>query len=111
MQVSATPLVHKKREKVKLLTVIGIAFAIALLLAMPILARTNPAPTTAYDLGWYTIDGGGATFSTGGEYSLGGTIGQPDAGTLSGGSYALRGGFWVDAADNVKVHLPMVVRP
>ena len=40
------------------------------------------------------MDGGGATFSTGGGYSLGGTAGQPDAGELSGGGYTLGGGFW-----------------
>ncbi len=27
-------------------------------------------------------------------YSVSGTIGQPDAGAMSGGSYALSGGFW-----------------
>src|SRR5262245_12842301 len=48
-----------------------------------------------YDLSWNTIDGGGATFSTGGAYSLGGTIGQPDAGAaMTGGSFTLVGGFW-----------------
>lgn len=47
-----------------------------------------------YDLSWNTIDGGGATFSTGGAYSLGGTIGQPDAGQMAGGAYSLAGGFW-----------------
>ena len=47
-----------------------------------------------YALSWYTVDGGGATFSTGSSYTLGATIGQPDVGTLSGGSYTLAGGFW-----------------
>jgi hypothetical protein len=42
---------------------------------------------------WHTIDGGGGT-STGGVYSVGGTIGQPDAGAMSGGAYTLQGGFW-----------------
>jgi hypothetical protein len=42
---------------------------------------------------WYTIDGGGGT-STGGTFTLSGTIGQPDAGVLTGGSFVLRGGFW-----------------
>ncbi len=51
------------------------------------------APQSGYSIDWYTIDGGGATFSTGGSYSLGATIGQPDAGLLSGGSYQLNGGF------------------
>jgi len=47
-----------------------------------------------YDLSWYTIDGGGVMFSTGGEYELSGTIGQPDAGVLANGEYTLQGGFW-----------------
>ena len=47
----------------------------------------STALSTGYDLSWYTIDGGGATFSTGGSYSLGGSIGQADAGSVSGGSY------------------------
>ncbi len=47
-----------------------------------------------YALEWNTIDAGGHTFSSGGAYTLGGTIGQPDAGALSGGSYTLSGGFW-----------------
>jgi hypothetical protein len=49
------------------------------------------------DLSWNTIAGGGATYSNGGTYSLGGTIGQGSAGTLSGGSYSLTGGFWAEA--------------
>lgn len=51
-----------------------------------------------YDLSWNTIDGGGG-ISTGGTYALTGTIGQPDANsvTLTGGTYALNGGFWPGA--------------
>lgn len=47
-----------------------------------------------YDLIWNTIDGGGTTVTTGDVYALGGTIGQADAGTSAGGSYAIEGGFW-----------------
>jgi hypothetical protein len=47
-----------------------------------------------FDLSWSTVDGGGGTSSTGGTYELGGTIGQPDAGRLTGGMYTLDGGFW-----------------
>jgi hypothetical protein len=43
---------------------------------------------------WYTVDGGGVAQSTGGDFELSGTIGQPDAGLMSGGSYTLSGGFW-----------------
>jgi hypothetical protein len=46
---------------------------------------------------WYTVDGGGGT-STGGVYSVSGTIGQPDAGgPMSGGNFSLTGGFWAMA--------------
>ena len=45
-----------------------------------------------------TIDNGGG-ISTGGDFSLTGTIGQADANhqTSTGGDFALAGGFWADA--------------
>ncbi len=47
-----------------------------------------------YAINWHTIDGGGGT-STGGVYSVSGTIGQPDASpTMTNGQYAITGGFW-----------------
>jgi hypothetical protein len=46
-----------------------------------------------YSINWYKVAGGGGT-STGGPYSLSGTIGQPDAGSMTGGSYGIVGGFW-----------------
>jgi len=46
-----------------------------------------------YSIDWFSIDGGGGS-STGGVYSVTGTIGQPDAGHMSGGNFALDGGFW-----------------
>jgi hypothetical protein len=49
---------------------------------------------SAFDLDWYTVDGGGATYLTGGQYTLGATAGQPDAGSMSGGDFELGGGFW-----------------
>lgn len=39
-------------------------------------------------------DGGGAMQIAGGEFELSATIGQPDAGVLTGGEFALTGGFW-----------------
>jgi hypothetical protein len=49
----------------------------------------------SYSIDWFTIDGGGGT-STGGVYSVSGTIGQPDANAtpMTGGNYSLTGGFW-----------------
>jgi hypothetical protein len=46
-----------------------------------------------FAINWFTIDGGGGD-SGGGQYVLHGTIGQPDAGAMSGGIYFLAGGFW-----------------
>lgn len=47
-----------------------------------------------YSIDWYKISGGGGT-STGGVYSVSGTIGQHDAGgPMLGGVYSLTGGFW-----------------
>jgi hypothetical protein len=52
------------------------------------------AAAQSYAITWHTIDGGGGT-STGGVYSVSGTIGQPDAGpTMTNGQYAVTGGFW-----------------
>ena len=52
-------------------------------------------PAQTYSIDWYTIDGGGGT-STGGVYSVSGTIGQPDAGgPMTNGQYSVTGGFWV----------------
>jgi hypothetical protein len=68
------------------------------------------AQSGGYDLTWSTLDGGGYMFSAGGGYSLGGTVGQPDAGALSGGSYTLVGGFWGGAMSAYKIYLPVVLR-
>jgi len=63
--------------------------AFLLILLSPVLGRAQN-----YSIGWYKIAGGGGT-SAGGNYSLSGTIGQPDASaTMTGGSYSLTGGFW-----------------
>lgn len=51
------------------------------------------AQTPGLSIAPASIDGGGGV-SSAGAYTLAGTAGQPDAGTLSGGSYALRGGLW-----------------
>lgn len=50
----------------------------------------------AFELRSSTLDGGGRT-SSGGQYSLTGTIGQPDVGTSASGGFALQGGFWTSA--------------
>jgi hypothetical protein len=55
---------------------------------------TLTASDQSYTIDWYKIAGGGGT-STGGTYTVSGTIGQPDAsGAMSGGNYSVTGGFW-----------------
>ena len=63
------------------------------LAALICLLTSAPGQGQSYSIDWSTIDGGGGT-STGGVYSVSGTIGQPDAGTMSGASYTVQGGFW-----------------
>lgn len=46
-----------------------------------------------YNIDWFKTAGGGGT-STGGVYSVSSTIGQHDAGVMSGGDFTLTGGFW-----------------
>jgi hypothetical protein len=93
-------------KKMSRFTVILLLLAlIALLLASVARAQSGGG----YDLTWSTVDGGGATWSAGGGYALGGTVGQPDAGVLSGGGYTLAGGFWGGAA-RYGVYLPLVLR-
>lgn len=64
-----------------------------LLLAGVALAPALMVCAQNYDISWHTIAGGGGS-STGGVYSVTGTIGQSDAGHMSGGNYTLDGGFW-----------------
>jgi len=66
-------------------------FAAAILVG----AAGSSAMAQDFSINWYTIDGGGGT-STGGDFSLSGTIGQHDAGgPMTGGDFSLTGGFWV----------------
>ena len=62
----------------------------AALLAAASIARAQTGGP--YSLIWSTIDGGGEMFSAGGSYTLGGTIGQADAGDLPGRATAAPAG-------------------
>jgi hypothetical protein len=75
-------------------------------------AQVSAAPSASYSISWYTVDGGGGTSSSGG-YTLTGTAGQPDAGSLhsASSSYTLGGGFWASFAGELqKLFLPLVRR-
>ena len=84
-----------------------------LVFAVALLGVVSASALAGYSLDWWTVDGGGATSSAGGSYSLGGTIGQPDAGASSGGGYTLSGGFWGGGAVAQAAHnlfLPLILR-
>jgi hypothetical protein len=57
------------------------------------LTAGNSVLAQGYSLDWWSVDGGGGT-SAGGSFILSGTVGQPDAGIMTGGQYTLSGGFW-----------------
>jgi hypothetical protein len=67
---------------------------LVLLLLAGLCGGLSSAQAQSYSINWYKVAGGGGT-SSGGTYSLSGTIGQADAGsTMNGGNYTLTGGFW-----------------
>ena len=72
-------------RKSKLLLLIFLTAAVLFIDAIDALAD--------YRIVWSTIDGGGGQ-SSGGQYKLTGTIGQPDTDYSAGGNYELLGGFW-----------------
>lgn len=65
-----------------------------------------------YDLTWWTVDGGGRTGISGGDYTLLSTAGQPDARDgITGGDFLLYGGFWYGAPWKVaELYLPVVIQ-
>jgi hypothetical protein len=63
-------------------------------LIIPLLLAASAIHAQQYTIDWYKIAGGGGT-STNSQYSVSGTIGQPDAGVaMSGGNFSVSGGFW-----------------
>lgn len=55
---------------------------------------TIHARAQSYSIPWFTIDGGGGGTSTSSVFSVTGTIGQPNAGKMSGTNYTVEGGYW-----------------
>src|SRR5204863_1848656 len=73
---------HLWRTPMKALSLLSLA-------AIPSAAFAQP-----FAISWFSIDAGGTTTVSAGTYTLGGTIGQPDAGLLTSGSLQCLGGFW-----------------
>src|SRR2546421_3777654 len=71
----------------------GMSWMVLVLVAVLADFAASRVSAQNYSIDWFTIDGGGGT-STGGVFSVSGTIGQPDAGHMSGGNFSIDGGFW-----------------
>jgi hypothetical protein len=85
--------------------------AVLLILGLLLTAVAMAAPQ-AFSLTWWTVDGGGGT-SQRNDYTLTGTIAQPEVGRLlTGDTYTLAGGFWGIGSPYTgeQVYLPIVTR-
>jgi hypothetical protein len=88
----------------------GLATLGLLLLLGGLSAVVSARSNEEYDLSWWTIDGGGGS-SSDGDLMLVGTVGQPDAGAVSGGGYTLSGGFWEGPAPaQYDIYIPLLLR-
>jgi hypothetical protein len=67
------------------------------MLAISAVALVPSAALAQFSIGAFAISSGGGN-STAGTFSVTGTVGQLDAGQMSGGSFAVLGGFWNAAA-------------
>jgi hypothetical protein len=67
---------------------------LGLVLGAALFVGSVAAAWAQLEISSFTVDSGGTSRASGGAYALAGTIGQPEAGQLSGGSYVLSGGFW-----------------
>ncbi len=83
-------------------------------LAVLLIVSLVSAQESELTVGWFTIDGGGGLSTDGGQYTLLGTIGQPDAGTVVSDGYALSGGFHAVDGGGIAfthaVYLPLILR-
>ena len=84
---------------------------VMLLVALLIITSQATAQSGGtYDLSWSTIDAGGGS-SSGDNYTLAGTLGQPDAvEQVANSPYTLAGGFWNSLLAPYQVYLPVILR-
>jgi hypothetical protein len=86
---------------------IFIILAATLLVALALLASVRAAGELT--IGWWSVDGGGS-HSSGGAYTVEGTIGQADAGTPSSDRFTVAGGYWAVALPRSRVLVPLIGR-
>jgi hypothetical protein len=79
---------HAKPRSLPLVSPAAAATLLLYALAAPASAQTGGG----FDLSWWSVDCGGGVASSG-SLSMTCTLGQPDAGQMSGGAFTLSGGF------------------
>ena len=65
---------------------------------LPEVSAPTSASPAAYQLNWYSINGGGAINATSTNYQMGLSVGQSVAGAASGTNYDVGIGFWYGAS-------------
>ncbi|UCG17345.1 MAG: hypothetical protein JSV19_04795 [Phycisphaerales bacterium] len=77
-----------------------LSILVGMALTLPVVTLGFEQTAGDFEIDWWTVDGGGVMSSTGSDFELSGTVGQPDANTavLSGGDFELTGGFWFGLA-------------
>ena len=85
-----------------------------LLIGLLVLAGTGLAYAQTgaiYELVAWTVDNGGDTPITGGDYELLSTVGQPEAAPdVRGGAYIVQSGFWPSRPQSAFIFLPIIMR-
>jgi hypothetical protein len=83
---------------------------LAILLLVAVVTLNIPAlAADGIEISRYSTGAGGV--SEGGGYSLQGSIGQAEAGSINGGEYRLNGGFWGGFIDQfLELFLPLINR-
>ena len=76
-----------------------------IMFSMFTVASTASLASAQLSISSFVIAGGGGT-SNGGTFTLSGTIGQHDAGTMAGGTLQLQGGFWTGVGSNTPACRP-----
>jgi cytochrome oxidase Cu insertion factor (SCO1/SenC/PrrC family) len=87
----------------------AISLVLALVLVLLLAGSTAHSQEEEYSLSWVTLTGGGT--SSGGDFTLVATTGQPEVSLATiGGEYTLVGGVWGSAIAPRFVYLPLVLR-
>src|SRR5260370_8130762 len=73
--------------------------AIRFLIGLATLASASLATAQKLNIDWFRIGGGGGA-SSGSNFTVIGTVGQFEAGSLAAGNFKLDGGFWPIAPDS-----------